>query len=124
LVLGALAPWALLRLLPLSELASGAAASLRGELLTAGGRSGGRAWGAGLAGHEWEATTTEMRRQAEDVAGAGLDSGAAAPLERAPETLVGAASAPAERDTRSSADGDLQAEGPSGSPATGVAGTP
>src|SRR5205823_6598506 len=65
----------------------------RGELLTAGGRTGACALGAGLAGHEWETTTAEMRRQAEDVAAAGPDAGAGAPLERAPETLVGAESA-------------------------------
>jgi hypothetical protein len=118
LVLGALAPWALLRLLPLGELASGAAASLRGELLTAGSRSGGRAWSAGLAGHEWEATTAEMRREAQEVGEPGLGGGARATIQRAPETVVGAASSSSDRGSESSGGDDLEGGGSSESAAT------
>jgi hypothetical protein len=117
LVLGALAPWALLRLLPFGELASGAAASLRGELLTAGSRAGGRAWSAGQAGHEWEATTAEMRREAQDTGETGLD-GAGPSIERAPETLVGAASPSPGRGAESSGGDDLEGRGSSDSAAT------
>lgn len=74
LTLGAFAPWAMLRLLPLAELASSAAGSLRGE-----GRVG-RAYAAAdkvaHSGHEWAtATTGHMRRElaamSEDLRGAG-----------------------------------------------------
>ena len=68
LVLAAFAPWALLRLLPLAEIASGAAGSLRGEARPALGafpRSG--AWA--VEGHDWASRTAQMRRDAEDVHG-------------------------------------------------------
>jgi hypothetical protein len=118
LVLGTLAPWALLRLLPFGELASGAAGSLRGELLTAGSRAGARAWSAGQAGHEWEATTAEMRREAQDVGDAGLDGAVGASIERAPETLVGGASRSSDRGAESSGGDDPEGRGSSESAAT------
>jgi hypothetical protein len=74
LVLGAFAPWALLRLLPLAEIASGAAGSLRHEAraaLGAGQRS--EAWAS--EGDRWASRTAEMRREAEDEdAGIGGDA--------------------------------------------------
>jgi hypothetical protein len=106
LVLGTLAPWALLRLLPLGELASGAVASLRGELVGAGSGSGGRAWHAGLAAHEWEATTADMRRQAQDVDGAGLEDAAGAPFGRAAETILSPTGASSEPDPQPSGGGE------------------
>jgi len=63
LVLGAFAPWAMLRLLPLAEIASSAAGSLRGEARTAlGGAQRSEAW-AGEA-DKWAARTAQMRREA------------------------------------------------------------
>jgi hypothetical protein len=102
----------------LGELASGAAASLRGELLAAGSRATGRAWSAGQAGHGWEATTAEMRREAQDVRETALDGGPGPPIERAPETLVGAASRSPDRGSASSSGDDLERRGSSESAAT------
>jgi hypothetical protein len=67
LVMGALAPWALLRLLPLSELASGGIGSIRGDAIGVAGRLAGAMEGAG----EWTSTTAEMRRQAEGLSDPG-----------------------------------------------------
>jgi hypothetical protein len=81
LVMGALAPWALLRLLPLSELASGAIGSLRGDASAAGDRLRtvtGKA-------DSWDRTAAEMRRQAEDPAGLGADDGPGPPVDPPPE---------------------------------------
>jgi hypothetical protein len=67
LVMGAFAPWALLRLIPLAEIASGAAGAL-----TDGRRSAGAAFqrvdAKAQDGEKWAARTTDMRREAEDVA--------------------------------------------------------
>jgi hypothetical protein len=73
-ILGAFAPWVLLRLLPLAELASGAASSLSGEgrgLVKAAGRESGQdgrahVW-AERAGAWLPGMTARMRRDAEDV---------------------------------------------------------
>jgi hypothetical protein len=93
LVMGTLAPWALLRLLPLGEIAGGALGPLHTDAAGPGSRWLGRADGAGRGSHEWEATTAEMRRQAEDLHDfAGLDDGNRTTVERAPRTPVGAAS--------------------------------
>ncbi len=67
LVLGAFAPWALLRLLPLAELASGAAGSLRSSAGVAGSAYT-RAEGAGNEAENWISRTGQMRRDADDVA--------------------------------------------------------
>jgi hypothetical protein len=68
LMLAAFSPWALLRLIPLAELAGGAGGALRGELHT-GGEHAKAIWHeAGSHADEWAARTTAgMRRQAEDV---------------------------------------------------------
>jgi len=61
--LAAFSPWALLRLVPLAELASGAAGTLRAELGRADGAAG-RAWE--LAGDWSDVVTAAMRRDAAD----------------------------------------------------------
>jgi len=76
LMMGAFAPWALLRLIPLSELASGAMSSLRTEgrairapaaAADAGARAAHARWG-----EDWAAgVTAGMRRQAEETPGLG-----------------------------------------------------
>jgi len=78
LILGAFAPWALVRLLPLAELASGAAASLRGE-----GRAAlphlATADAVAAEGGGWAATlAARMRRQMEDAGDASGGSMSAA----------------------------------------------
>jgi hypothetical protein len=93
LAMGTLAPWALLRLLPLGELAAGAVGSLRGELTGSGGRLLTRADGIAASGHEWDATTAEMRRHADSDDGFELADTPGAPVERPAEPLVGAAAA-------------------------------
>jgi hypothetical protein len=65
LVLAAFSPWALLRLIPLAELASGAASSLRGELRSAD-EAAGRAWGRASRADEWARSTTAAMRQDAD----------------------------------------------------------
>jgi hypothetical protein len=70
--LAAFSPWALLRLVPLAELASGAAGTLRAELGRADGAAG-RAWE--LAG-EWSDVVTAAMR---DAADGGPDPAPAAP---------------------------------------------
>lgn len=83
LMMGAFAPWALLRLVPLAELASGAAGSLRAEAraakvaaTTAGDAAAGAdaLWNDGWAGD----LTNVMRRQADatpSASGSGYDAG-------------------------------------------------
>ncbi len=65
LTLGALSPWALLRLMPLGEIASAAVGSLRAETLGKGGRLLQTASGGGAIAHDWGFTTAEMRREAD-----------------------------------------------------------
>jgi hypothetical protein len=64
LTLGAFAPWVLLRLLPLAEIASGAVGSVRGELRAASGASN-RAGAWGEESHDWSTRTAQMRHDAE-----------------------------------------------------------
>ena len=85
LTLGALSPWALLRLLPLGEIASAAVGSLRAETLGKGGRLLQAASGGGAIAHDWGFTTAEMRRDADGfvdaadpVSGPGRDAARAA----------------------------------------------
>lgn len=67
IVLGAFAPWALLRLLPLADLASGAAAGLRSELRAV--RPSTVAAGAGASeAEEWAASTMARMRRDLDAA--------------------------------------------------------
>jgi hypothetical protein len=68
LFMGAFAPWALLRLLPMAEIASSAAGSLRGEMRGAVLPSAQLAEGTAAAGDEWAGSTTaSMRRDAADA---------------------------------------------------------
>ncbi len=98
LLMGAFAPWALLRLVPLAELASSAAGPLRGEL---------RASDAGLvpaqgyagAAEDWAASkSAEMRRDADRTANAEPDGGRdlkeAARMESAAEQADAGAAEP------------------------------
>jgi hypothetical protein len=65
IMLATLSPWALLRLVPLAEIATGAAGALKGELRSAGA-SVNKAAGYAESGAGWvNATTAEMRRDAE-----------------------------------------------------------
>jgi hypothetical protein len=67
-IMGAFAPWALLRLLPLAELASSAAGSLRSEMRGAVVPSLTLAAGTAGAGEDWATSTTaRMRRDASDT---------------------------------------------------------
>jgi hypothetical protein len=87
-VMGAFAPWALLRLLPLAELAGGAVESLRDRgrgLATQAGTP----YGMALAADEWATTTTaEMRRTADQVEPPVVQPSAARP-DPTPEGEVG-----------------------------------
>jgi hypothetical protein len=66
LVMGAFAPWALLRLLPVTEIASSAAGSLRAEGRSSlSGPGPQRAEARAVEGDRWAARTAEMRREAE-----------------------------------------------------------
>ncbi|MBV9805053.1 MAG: hypothetical protein JO130_17770, partial [Solirubrobacterales bacterium] len=66
LMLAAMSPWALLRLVPLAEIASGAAGALRGELHSTTTATTGRPVGYANAGAEWVgATTAAMKRDAQ-----------------------------------------------------------
>lgn len=81
-LLGTFAPWALLRLLPLSELASAAAGPLRGEAwrMRAATNVAGEVAGAST---DWVgAMTAQMRRQADEHSGAGTQEGAVMETER------------------------------------------
>jgi hypothetical protein len=67
LFMGAFAPWALLRLLPLAEIASSAAGSLRGDLRHVVPTAN-QAGGAAGAGHDWaRSTTSQMQRDASEA---------------------------------------------------------
>jgi hypothetical protein len=78
-MMGAFAPWALLRLIPLSELGAGALESMRGHGTTAFGR-GDRHFSDALTADEWAtATTAQMRRGAEETAPGPQDSRAPLP---------------------------------------------
>lgn len=89
LLMGAFAPWALLRLMPLSELASSAVGTLRGEMRAAE-RGLGRADGYAGAAEDWAAVkTAEMRRDADRGTNAGGegrgDLAQGAPVVAAPD---------------------------------------
>jgi hypothetical protein len=89
--LGAFAPWALLRLLPMAELASGAAGSLRGELWRHR-ELGPQVVGHAYAGEHWAQTATaHMRREVDELAAAPATNGASGAKPAAPTTPVGAA---------------------------------
>lgn len=94
--MGVFAPWALLRLVPLAELAAGAVESLRGQGRVLTSRAG-YPYAAGLAADEWATTTiAEMRRSGDQVDPAQDGGGArsvgpppAAPPSQAPERDFG-----------------------------------
>jgi hypothetical protein len=109
IVMGAFAPWALLRLLPLHELAAGAAGSLRGELRSGSvaatdhalGRAGDAhyGWGSDWAG----SLTAGMRRQAQEAEpstnGAAAEHGRLLELGGVDSGAMGRASEPASADS-------------------------
>jgi hypothetical protein len=65
IMLATMSPWALLRLVPLSEIAAGAAGTLRGEMRSAAG-SADQAAGYAESGADWVGVTTaSMRRDAQ-----------------------------------------------------------
>ncbi len=94
-VMAAFMPWALLRLVPLAEVASSAAGSLRHELGSAS-KGAGLADTAARASSEWVDTlAAHMRRQAHDVSGGGAASKGGAtqadlPDDRGEATIAGA----------------------------------
>jgi hypothetical protein len=97
-VMAAFMPWALLRLVPLAEVASSAAGSLRNELRTLGGGPLALATSAARTGDEWVARlTAQMHREAEQAAvvdsGGGRSGAAAAAASTTAAT--GAAALPA-----------------------------
>ncbi len=68
IMLAVMSPWALVRLVPLAEIASGAAGALRGELHSASTAAKDKPVGHANAGAEWVgATTAAMRRDAQSV---------------------------------------------------------
>jgi hypothetical protein len=73
-LLAAMSPWALLRLIPLSEIAAGAAGALRGELRAAR-PSASKAVGYGESATDWlGVTTASMRRDAQSRMAAAEDA--------------------------------------------------
>jgi hypothetical protein len=106
--LGAFAPWALVRLLPLAELASGAAGHLRGEL----GRAYSQAGDSGAYAEEWASSVTaRMQHHADDTA---LPAQAQADGARAEAEKLDAPNGEAATEA---ADGVLVGVGSSASPA-------
>jgi hypothetical protein len=103
LVMGAFCPWALLRLMPLSELAAGAAGSLRAEGFRSIARPGQEALRTGQRGDDWASSTTgQMRRDADgtepqptapEESSGGLESAVAPGRESGAEVGAGADSA-------------------------------
>jgi hypothetical protein len=119
-VLAAFMPWALLRFVPLAEVASGAAGSLRGELRGLWGGPVKVADVAARTGDEWVANVTaHMRRQAESMRSADGTVAPAGPGDEAPEPRSGEAQ-PAETTAGEpdlAPDGDEAADAAAGSPA-------
>ena len=117
--LGAFAPWALLRLLPLAELASGAVGSFRSEARVVGGQleaAGGRADYAG----DWaRLVAARLRTASEESAIAGgdasrSDSAAAAEAGRLNELEAGPGSADDDLGGETGEDPDPRPMGPDG----------
>lgn len=118
-VLGAFAPWALIRLVPLAELAAGAAGALRGDATRSLRRPAHEARAAGHGAENWAASTTaQMRRDAQET------PAAPAPESPLPDRATGAAAtaAAAER-VREAASGGHAANG-SGSGSGNASGSP
>jgi hypothetical protein len=118
-MMGAFAPWALLRLIPLSELGAGALESLRGHGQTVSARTD-PAFADALSGDEWAtATTAEMRRGAEEAAPR-PQSSPPRPPDGEPVAEPDTAPGPAETDTASrpaeKASEPRDAAGPAGVP--------
>ncbi len=98
LAMGAFAPWALLRLVPMAELASGAAGALRAET-RAGIRASANAAGSAAEasdakwGHDWAAwMMSGMRRHADDAAGTDAQSGTGSNRDPLAEMVAAAGS--------------------------------
>jgi hypothetical protein len=101
IMLAALSPWALLRLVPLAEIAAGAAGSLRGELRS-GGLSVDRGMALATSGEEWASSATaEMKRDAERQipdAGESTHPAAATDSSTSETPIADAAAPPSEAD--------------------------
>ncbi len=110
-LLGVFAPWAMLRLIPMAELASGAAGRLRGEAGTA--MTATRAatdFGAML--HDWVSTTAGMRRDADRASPWAVASDAEAAQAKASDGAPDDGSAPL--DGGSPVEAGADAEGAAG----------
>jgi hypothetical protein len=115
LVMGAFAPWALLRLVPLAELASGAAGALRSEarvlrapaaIADSGARWADERW----AGDDWAtAVTTGMRRQANELPELAISQVGGAGQQRAATGDPPRAPGPSEAGARAAAIADVDA---------------
>jgi len=106
LAMGVMAPWALLRLVPLAELASTAAGSLRQEMRSSSGPARSSAT-LGEESDRWASKTAAMRRESEQGLGPGADLGDSA------------------RDLRRSGGPDRGAvAGPGSAPGTAAGGSP
>jgi hypothetical protein len=139
IMLAAFSPWALLRLIPLAEIASGAAGPLRGEIRPIGAQEM-QAEARARRGEEgWMRRAEEMRRAAEaGNAGAGgppsrpsapgSESAPAPPAADAPAATPGDTPAATPGDTPAATPGDAPAgtpgDPPAGTPADAPAGTP
>ncbi|HEY5317251.1 MAG TPA: hypothetical protein VIJ20_04680 [Solirubrobacteraceae bacterium] len=119
--LGIFSPWALVKLMPLGELAAGAASPLRPELARAKQFAGGIASPWADAGTDWAADiVSRMRDQATST---GPTSGQGAEAEAARMTDLG--SETGSRETASTTDGDQGVTGgESTDPLRGTAGAP
>jgi hypothetical protein len=103
LVMGAFAPWALLRLLPLAEIASSAAGSLRSDTRAGAGPGLELADAGARAGEDWVmSATAQMRRDASDATGAS-DRGRASETTSASVPSAERASAPSAEPASSTA---------------------
>ena len=123
--LGVFAPWALLRMLPLAELASGAVSSLRSEGRAIGGHLDAAEARAEYAG-DWAALVATRLRSPLDDGGVHAESStrsdgaAAAEAGRLKELEAGPAAGGGDDDLGGeSTDGDGPGDGPGGGPADG-----
>ena len=98
IMLGVFAPWALLRVIPLAELAAGVAGSLRSEALRSARTAAETAGAAGHLSHDWARTTTaRMRRDAgETPSRAPMETASRPPAREASGAPAGSDAAAAE----------------------------
>jgi len=123
--LASFAPWVLIRLLPLAELASGAAGSMRGELSRVRAHGGGAHTAAGRVSDWASSVTAGMRNQAETAAQAEPERGEAGRPARALATLAAAnGSVGGHPGAPDGAGGPSGANGAGAAGAAGAGGTP